>query len=695
MLSGPFKQRYSVAGPLLCLYLLLGVVTRCVLLFATPSAHIGASQIPGIFGIGLVFDLAIGGLVLIPLLLQLWFENEWMYTGHKKWWIAGAAVLLFGMAVYFNWLPKEFNGSIYEVLVIYVWLRIAIFILLAAAGKEFRQTWRKWILFFITGLTVFLMLFNTVSEYFFWQEFSARYNFIAVDYLVYTHEVVGNISESYPVLWIITGCLLTSVVISYLFRKQVIRSATDNQRFLPRTLYLILLIAVPAILAGVLKNSTRSFSKNEYANEMAGNGIFQFAYAFRHNELDYEKYYLTESKMQVFTTLMQLLSPGTSVKQDQISTARNISPVGPENRYNIVLITVESLSASFMKAFGNDQNITPYLDSLAPHSWFFKNLYGSGTRTVRGLEALSLGIPPTPGQSIVKRPDNGELFSLGNLLKSKGYITQFLYGGYSYFDNMKDFFSHNGYDVIDRNAIPEDEVHYQNIWGVADEDLFTLALKTFDNNTKLGKPFFSQIMTVSNHRPYTYPDGRIDIPSKTHSREGAVKYTDFAIGNFIKRAQSHNWFDNTIFVVVADHCAGSAGTVELPVSGYHIPMLIYAPKFIQPKAEEKLTAQIDLPPTLMGLLNIPYESKFFGEDIRKADSMNRRIFISTYQGLGYFTRDTLAILSPVRKIKYFLPDFKTGDAKETPENPRIRQEAISFYEGAALAYKSGQQKFKK
>lgn len=694
MLDGPYRQRYAVAGRLFVLYLLLGIITRIVLLFVTHAAHVKVSQLPGIFGIGFLFDLAIGGLVVIPILLQLWFENEWMYTGSKKWWIAGAAVILFGMAVYFNWLPKEFNGSIYEVLVIYIWLRIAVFILLAVTGKKFRQTWRIYILFFLTGLTIFLMLFNMVSEYFFWQEFSSRYNFIAVDYLVYTHEVMGNISESYPVVWIVAVCLLLTVGISYLFRKQVIQSATDKQKFLPRTLYLILLIAVPAILADVLKNSTRSFSKNEYANELAGNGIFQFAYAFQHNELDYEKFYLTESPSETFKTLMELLAPGTLLKQNQTSTARQIPTIGPENKYNIVLITVESFSASFMKAFGNDQNITPYLDSLAPHSWFFNNLYASGTRTVRGLEALSLGIPPTPGQSIVKRPDNGGLFSLGNLLKSKGYTTQFLYGGYSYFDNMQEFFTNNGYEVIDRNAIPANEVHYQNIWGVADEDLFTLAMKTFDKNAKLGKPFFSQIMTVSNHRPYTYPDGRIDIPSKSHSREGAVKYTDYAIGNFIKQAQSHSWFDNTIFVVIADHCAGSAGSVELPVTGYHIPMLIYAPKIIQPKQENILTAQIDLPPTLMGLLNIPYESKFYGEDIRKADSLNRRVFISTYQGLGYYTNDTLAILSPVRKIKYFLPDFKTGNAVETSENKRIRKEAVSFYEGAALAYKSRQQKFK-
>ena len=130
-----------------------------------------------------------------------------------------------------------------------------------------------------------------------------------------------------------------------------------------------------------------------------------------------------------------------------------------------------------MKAFGNEQNITPYLDSLAEKSIFFTNLYSSGTRTVRGLEALSLSIPPPPGQSILKRPDNQHLFTIGSVLKSKGYITQYIYGGYGYFDNMNAFFSTNDYEVIDRTALRKDQIHYANIWGVADEDLFTLAME--------------------------------------------------------------------------------------------------------------------------------------------------------------------------------------------------------------------------
>ena len=317
----------------------------------------------------------------------------------------------------------------------------------------------------------------------------------------------------------------------------------------------------------------------------------------------------------------------------------------------------------------------------------FTQLYASGTRTVRGLESLSLAIPPTPGQSIVKRPDNEGLFSLGSVFESKGYRIQFIYGGYSYFDNMGYFFANNGYQAIDRDAINPKDIHYENIWGVADEDLFTLSLKELDKNYQDKKPFFSHIMTVSNHRPYTYPEGRIDIPSHS-GREGAVKYTDYAIGRFIKEAQQKPWFKQTIFVIVADHCASSAGKVELPVDKYHIPMIIYAPGMVKPQRFEKLTAQIDIAPTILGMLNFKYRSKFFGYDIFRLEEGRERVFISTYQSLGFIKNKQLYILQPNKKLSAYMSNFETGDTKAIAINPELRKEAISYYQQASYLYQN-------
>ena len=252
---------------------------------------------------------------------------------------------------------------------------------------------------------------------------------------------------------------------------------------------------------------------------------------------------------------------------------------------------------------------------------------------------------------------------------------------------MKYFFGNNDYNVIDRELLKPTEVHYQNIWGVADEDLFTLAGRMLDSNFAKGKPFFSHIMTVSNHRPYTYPAGRIDISPDTHSREGAVKYTDYAINRFLKESSQKPWYNNTIFVIVADHCAGSAGSVELPVKGYHIPLLIFSPNLLKPQTVNKLTAQIDIPPTILGLLKFHYKTKFFGQDIFNLPAGKEKAFISTYQGLGFIENGRLIIQSPVKKVKEYVPDFKTGLATEVPLHDSLAKKAIAYYQTAAWLIK--------
>jgi phosphoglycerol transferase MdoB-like AlkP superfamily enzyme len=354
---------------------------------------------------------------------------------------------------------------------------------------------------------------------------------------------------------------------------------------------------------------------------------------------------------------------------------------------NVVLISVESLSADFLGTFGNTQHITPNLDSLAGHSLLFTNLYATGTRTVRGLEALSICTPPTPGQSIVRRPRNEGLFSLGRVFNQKGYESKFIYGGYGYFDNMGYFFANNSYEVKDRTEIKKKDIDYENIWGVADENLFTLATREIEKTIKSGKPVFAHIMTTSNHRPFTYPEGRIDIPSHTN-REGAVKYTDYAIGQFIKGAKSKPWFKNTLFVIVADHCASSAGKADLPVNKYKIPLLIFSPSIIKPAKMERLMSQIDLGPTILGLLNFSYQSKFFGYDIFKLEPGRERAFVSTYQSLGYIRKDTLIILRPQSISESFIPDFADGSAKLIQSNSQLTQEAITWYQTASYQFKN-------
>ncbi len=621
-------------GPVFLVTVLLcgiSLLTRLsLLIYSATSVDWSVLNLLKIFIIGLFYDLAAASFAVIPIVIYLWLLPS-------------------------KWHARKFN-------------RVLLFIYF----------------FFV----VFSLIFNAISEWFFWEEFSVRYNFIAVDYLVYTTEVIGNIRQSYPINSIMIGLVIITALVIYLLRNYITQSTTVKSTFGKRTKIALILLCLPVFTYFCVSHKLKYLSKNQYVNELSGNGMYDFGFAFWNNQLDYNTFYKTLPIKNAESILSHLLQEDATKNGRFKNTSRTISNVGAENKMNVVLISVESLSAEFLGTFGNTQHITPQLDSLAKEGLLFNNLYASGTRTVRGLEALSLCIPPTPGQSIVKRPDNKNLFTLGSVFRSKGYNSRFIYGGYGYFDNMNEFFSNNGYEVTDRSALQDSEIHYSNIWGVADEDLFTLSLRELDKDYKNNKPFFAQIMTVSNHRPYTYPDGRIDIPSHT-GREGAVKYTDYAIGKFIREAKQKPWFSNTLFIIVADHCASSAGKVELPVDKYHIPMIFYSPGHITPGKFEKLTAQIDIGPTILGYLNFSYDSKFFGQDVFKMNERDERAFISTYQSLGYIKNNKLVILDPNKKAATYKPDFTTGSAVALPADQQLINEAISNYQMASYLYQKG------
>jgi phosphoglycerol transferase MdoB-like AlkP superfamily enzyme len=562
--------------------------------------------------------------------------------------------------------------------VLYLWLM---------PERVFKKRWHKIVIIVLFFLQSAILIFNSVAEWLFWDEFNARFNFIAVDYLVYTTEVIGNITQSYSLPGIIAGICLASIIVVSLLYQLIKRRESSVLSFRQRTRLLAIYSVLFSLSFFTVSSSFHHFSKNAFANELAGNGMYELFAAYLHNELSYDRFYKGVDQKDAITMINKLvITPEASLIDNSIPTTRKITNIGTEKKLNVVLISVESFSADFMKLFGNTENITPFLDSLSTRSMMFTNLFATGTRTVRGLEALSLCVPPTPGQSIVRRPENEQLFSLASVFKEKGYHCQYIYGGYGYFDNMNYFFSNNDYEVVDRTELDDSDIHYENIWGVADEDLFTLAMRQIDKHT-IDQPVFVHVMTTSNHRPFTYPDGRIDIPSHT-GRSGAVKYTDFAIGDFLKKAQNKPWFDSTVFIIVADHCASSAGKTELPVNKYHIPMLIYSPKNIQPATVDRLMSQIDIGPTLLGMLNFSYTSKFYGYDIFKLEAGRERAFISTYQNLGYMKDNKLVILSPMFKVEAYTlsPQLERGE-KISDDN--LVNEAIAWYESASYAFREG------
>ena len=333
---------------------------------------------------------------------------------------------------------------------------------------------------------------------------------------------------------------------------------------------MVVLFGIPFMVAGYVRDDWReAVSSNNYNKEISGNGAACFIHAFFHNELDYNRFYAVRDEKQVLQDMRSSLAAKNSIFKNTedvtryIENQQNLAVAKP----NIVIVTVESLSASFCGAFGAETSWTPYLDALTKEAYIYTNMYATGTRTVRGLEAISLAVPPTPGQSILRRPNCNDMNSLGNIMDSAGYQSDFIYGGYGYFDNMNEFFSTNGYTIKDRESIPEQEIFNETIWGVADEILFSQVLKSMDEHYQAGQPALEMVMTTTNHRPFIFPEGRIDDKFQG-IREGACRYTDWAIYDFLQRAKEKPWFEDTIFVIVAFNQPKRLGAYFIGNVGY-------------------------------------------------------------------------------------------------------------------------------
>ncbi|MCC7486524.1 MAG: LTA synthase family protein [Burkholderiales bacterium] len=632
---GRFGGRMFPAAALAAATIALATLTRAALLASVPPGAIGAGEALASLVIGFAFDLVVATFMCAPLLALLMLAPDRL-AATRPW---RAFVLL-------AWLAAVY------------------------------------------GLTLV-----AVAEWLFWQEFGGRFNFIAVDYLLYTHEVWNNIRESYPLQPLLLALMLPALAALVVLRGPLWSGAGAPVATRMRWVAVATGLALVAALARFADSDYREYSPRDIANELAGNGVFQFFAANRRNELPFERHYAAIDGRRALGIVRAALAASASRPSPLIGEGveRLVAPrLAPARPPSIVMISIESMGAEFLGSYGNRRNLTPNLDRIARESLWFSNVYATGNRTVRGLEALTLALPPTPGQSIVRRPGNEGLFTLGSVLEDKGYAVTYAYGGYGYFDNMNAFFGANDYNIVDRTDIPGERIHFANAWGVADEILFDYVLDTLDRGTagdQGRKPFFVHIMTVSNHRPYTYPARRIDIASGS-GRDGAVKYSDYALGRFLERARTRPWFGETIFVITADHGANARGTMEIPIDKYRVPLFFYAPGRIEPRRIDRLMSQIDIAPTLLGMTGLSYYTKFFGHDMLDAPAASDRAFVANYQTLGYLRDGRLVTLQPKRRSRAYRVDAD-GKILAPIEDRALTEEAVAFYQCASYLFRSG------
>lgn len=506
---------------------------------------------------------------------------------------------------------------------------------------------------------------------------------MSVDYLLYPTEVIGDIRAEYPVVPLAAAAAAAASGLTLLLRRRLLgdvtQAAARRDRWRAAGVYALALGAATA----TFETSALAQSPDRVANELAANGLSSFFRALRTSEIDYHAYYASRDPRDNLRLLTARLGA------DRTDLVRTV-PGDPRGlgKLNVVVLVCESFGAEFSALYGSERDWTPEFDRLARQGLRFSRAYATGTRTVRGLEAIVTSLPPIPTVSILHRPGSENVANWGGVMRAHGYRTSFLYGGYGDFDDMNRFFAGNGFEVLDRTDI-RGPTRFENIWGVSDEDLYDLTLSHLDGLSATGSPFFTVVMNTSNHKPYTFREGVPGVRAAGGGRESGVRYEDFAIGYFMREASKRPWFDDTLFVIVADHGARVYGRAEIPVESYRIPLLFYSPRHLAPGVVDALTTQIDIAPTVLGLLGLPYAAPFFGQDALHTPPEQRVALFSHNHDVALMQGDRLAILGLHKSATGSRLDPATGDPRPAPLDPALEALTVAYFQTAYELFRLG------
>ena len=638
----PFA-RYAPAGVLALVVYVLALVTRIVLI----PVHGGwpASRWPALaraFGVGSLYDLLVTGWLLLPLVLYLTIASA-------------------------RWLGRRVNrGILYGIVAI------------ATGGA----------------------LFVAMAELFFFDEFDGRFNFVAVDYLVYPTEVVNNIWESYPTGWIVAGIAVVAVLLVYLARRRLRRAIETPAPLRGRLMIAGGYLVVLGALSLTTSPSLAHVSDDRALNELASNGYYSFWQALWGQGTSYDALYATRDTSATLPRLRTLLSDRESPAASFAAggSLRHVAATRPARKLNVVVVLEESLGSQYIGALHPEApaSLTPHFDSLTQEGTLLTHAYSTGNRTIRALEATTSSLPPLPGISVVRRPESVDLFTLPALLRSRGYATEFIYGGRALFDGMGAYMRNNGMDrVVEQKDYPSGL--FTTAWGVADEAIFDKALSQMDSLQAAGKPFYTLVLSVSNHRPYTYPAGRIAADPNERKRVNVVQYADWALGRFVRQARTHAFFDSTVFVLMGDHGPRVYGAAEIPLPSYSVPVLFYAPGIIPAGARvTDLVSSMDIPPTLLGLLGGEYDSKFFGRDVLAPEPRPGLAVMTHNNEIALMRGGQMAVLGLRGATTVYAVD-STGALRRvaTPDTAgrRLVEDAITYFQTADEVYRRGDYRF--
>ena len=524
--------------------------------------------------------------------------------------------------------------------------------------SRFWSLWRRLNIVWVTIAIAALGLLEIASPAFI-SEYDSRPNRLFVEYLKYPNEVVAMLWGGFR-LHLLGGLLVTVLLgtgtwlllrtwqqqsrpwskwrlwlswpLVFLLFAFAIRSSLDHR---PANPAMFALTADPMVNTLIL-NSAWSVTHAIYGMQHEANSSEIYG-KMESAEILAE---FRDARASLGDTRPLLDHPEIPTLLEQTATIRRDKPL------NLVIILEESLGATFVESLGGVP-VTPNLEKLKNEGWWFEQLYATGTRSIRGIEAVTTGFLPTPAQAVVKLSLAQRNFAtLASILGQHGYESEFIYGGEAHFDNMRSFFTGNGFSRI------TEQKDYKNpkfvaSWGVSDEDLFNKTHERLNAKHTEGQPSFTLVFTSTNHAPFEFPDGRIDLHEQPKQTENnAVKYTDHALGDFIAQAKASPYWQDTVFVVVADHDIRVRGDSMVPIERFHIPGLILGAD-IQPKRVKTVASQIDLAPTLLSLMGVDGKHPMPGRDLtREPDNLPGRAMMQYEQNYGWMEGNQVVVLRP-------------------------------------------------
>ncbi|KFZ28569.1 sulfatase [Pseudidiomarina atlantica] len=550
------------------------------------------------------------------------------------------------------------------------------------------RAWQKvqsiWLIIAITYIT-----FMEISTPAFVMQYDLRPNRLFIEYLEYPKEVLSTLWGGFKI-WLLLTVGVLSICLYGLIKlaKRLNQATYGHNQYTGRALIAWPLLMV-LVFAGVRSTLAHrpanpaffAVTSDALVNSLVISSAYSLEYAIysmRHEE-NASRIYGDASLEEILNTVRAQphLADKAFPSEEYPTVHFKKASRSFDKPKNIVVILEESLGATFVEDLGGI-NVTPNLQQLRKEGWWFQQLYATGTRSVRGIEAVISSFLPTPGRSTVKLSlSQQDFYTAADLLSREGYFTEFLYGGETHFDNMGSFFASNGFQsILGQSDI--DNPKFVGSWGVSDEDLFDTAHKRFEKLAKKNTPFFSLVFTSSNHEPFEFPDDEVELYSTPKNTvENAVKYADFALGKFIDKAKTSNYWEDTIFLIVADHDTRVYGNELVPIQKFRIPGLILGGS-IQPKEINEITSQIDLMPTVISLAGISAWTPAIGQDISN-DTVPpaNRAMMQFGNNYAWMTPQGVAILTPGedRTGRYNFDERKFVTDQNI--NQRLRTEALA------------------